>query len=203
MAKLPETARIIFEQALADCSVEQATASRFHVRNGLLHIDEEGIELSSLQRIRIVAVGKSRERDVNRGVAAIACVVRHRHRRDRHCAGAFPAASARIPVLRRRPSFAERGFVCRSAGGARHAASCGERSGAYAMPVSDQRRSIRDDGTTARSRNPLGRNGGIFIEHWLRAAHRSQRSIASASISPQSKEDGLLWQLAARFAVHF
>jgi glycerate 2-kinase len=59
MTTLPETARTIFNQALADCSVEQATARRFHVRDGLLHIDEETIELSSLQRIRIVAVGKA------------------------------------------------------------------------------------------------------------------------------------------------
>ncbi len=59
MTTLSETARVIFEQALADCSVEQATARRFHVQDGLLHIDEEAIELIRLQRIRILAVGKA------------------------------------------------------------------------------------------------------------------------------------------------
>ena len=59
MATLSETARMIFTHALADCSVEQAVALRLYIRDGSLYIDGEVIDLSSLRRIRIVAVGKA------------------------------------------------------------------------------------------------------------------------------------------------
>jgi glycerate 2-kinase len=59
MATLSETARTIFEQALADCNVEQATALRISVREQSLHIDGEEIALNDLRRIRLIAVGKA------------------------------------------------------------------------------------------------------------------------------------------------
>jgi glycerate 2-kinase len=59
MTNLVETARTIFKQALAGCSVEQAMARHISVRNGQLYIDGEAIDLNQWRRIRIVAAGKA------------------------------------------------------------------------------------------------------------------------------------------------
>jgi glycerate 2-kinase len=59
MANLRDTAREIFDQALADCSVEQAVAHHVSVRGKTLQIVEEKIDLERVQRVRIVAVGKA------------------------------------------------------------------------------------------------------------------------------------------------
>ncbi len=59
MEKLRDGARILFEQALADCSVERAVATHVFVRNSLLHIGDERIDLTHIQRVRIVAAGKA------------------------------------------------------------------------------------------------------------------------------------------------
>jgi glycerate 2-kinase len=59
MANLRDTARRIFDQSLADCSVEQAVARYVSVHGETLRLDEETIDLRSVQRVRIVAVGKA------------------------------------------------------------------------------------------------------------------------------------------------
>ncbi|HEY5255094.1 MAG TPA: DUF4147 domain-containing protein [Acidobacteriaceae bacterium] len=59
MANLRDTARKIFDQSLADCSVEQAIARHVSVRGEILRLGEETIDLGPVQRVRIVAVGKA------------------------------------------------------------------------------------------------------------------------------------------------
>jgi glycerate 2-kinase len=59
MANLPDIARTIFDQALADCSAEHAIARHVSVRGTILQLGEEKIDLRSVQRVRIVAVGKA------------------------------------------------------------------------------------------------------------------------------------------------
>lgn len=59
MAVLRDVARTIFDRALADCSVEQAIARHVYVSGKTLHVGEDAIDLSGVQRIRIVAVGKA------------------------------------------------------------------------------------------------------------------------------------------------
>lgn len=59
MANLCDTARTIFEQALADCSVEQAVARHVSVRGKTLYVGDEAIDLEDLQRVRIVSAGKA------------------------------------------------------------------------------------------------------------------------------------------------
>ncbi|HZC44196.1 MAG TPA: DUF4147 domain-containing protein [Acidobacteriaceae bacterium] len=54
-----DTARKIFDQSLADCSVEQAVARHVSVRDQTLHVGEETMDLRRVQRVRIVAVGKA------------------------------------------------------------------------------------------------------------------------------------------------
>lgn len=59
MAPLREVARMIFKQALADCSIERAMALHVRVQDGSLYLGEESVPLDRLQHIRIVAVGKA------------------------------------------------------------------------------------------------------------------------------------------------
>lgn len=59
MADLRDTARRIFDQSLADCSVEQAVARHVSVRGETLQVGEETIDLEHIQRVRVVAVGKA------------------------------------------------------------------------------------------------------------------------------------------------
>lgn len=59
MATFTETARMIFDRALAECSVEPAVTRRFFTRDAILYIDGEEMPLSSIARIRIVAAGKA------------------------------------------------------------------------------------------------------------------------------------------------
>ncbi len=59
MASLCDTAREIFKQALADCSIERAMADRVSSRDGFLTIDDEAIPLAKLRHLRIIAVGKA------------------------------------------------------------------------------------------------------------------------------------------------
>jgi hydroxypyruvate reductase len=59
MANLRDTARRIFDQSLADCSVEKAVAHHVSVRGETLRLGEETIDLGPVQRVRIVAVGKA------------------------------------------------------------------------------------------------------------------------------------------------
>ena len=59
MANLRDIGRTIFDRALADCSVEQAVARHVSVSGKTLHVGEEAINLSGMQRVRIVAVGKA------------------------------------------------------------------------------------------------------------------------------------------------
>ena len=59
MANLRDIARGIFDQSLADCSVEQAVAHHVTVRGKALQVGEETIDLGQMQRVRIVAVGKA------------------------------------------------------------------------------------------------------------------------------------------------
>jgi glycerate 2-kinase len=59
MASLRDTAREIFDQALADCSVEKAVAHRVSMRGKTLQLGEEKIDLERVQRVRIVSVGKA------------------------------------------------------------------------------------------------------------------------------------------------
>jgi glycerate 2-kinase len=59
MASLRHIARRIFDQSLADCSVEQAVARHVFVRGETLQVGEETIDLRRVQRVRIVAVGKA------------------------------------------------------------------------------------------------------------------------------------------------
>ena len=59
MANLRDIARRIFDQSLADCSVEQAVGRHVSVCGETLQVGEETIDLSQVQRVRIVAVGKA------------------------------------------------------------------------------------------------------------------------------------------------
>jgi len=59
MANLRNIARKIFDQSLADCSVEQAVARHVCMRGETLQVGEEAIDLRRVQRVRIVAVGKA------------------------------------------------------------------------------------------------------------------------------------------------
>ena len=59
MANLRDTARKIFDQSLADCSVEQAIARHVSVRGEILRLGEEAVDLGPVERVRIVAVGKA------------------------------------------------------------------------------------------------------------------------------------------------
>jgi glycerate 2-kinase len=59
MTPLTDTARAIFQQALADCDVEATMARHISAENGLLQIGNETFKLESLRAIRIVAVGKA------------------------------------------------------------------------------------------------------------------------------------------------
>ncbi len=59
MTNLSDTARTIFHQALTDCSIEQALARHVCVQDAQLYLDGEGIDLSALHHIRIVAAGKA------------------------------------------------------------------------------------------------------------------------------------------------
>lgn len=59
MTNLRDTARKIFDQSLADCSVEQAVARHVSVRGTTLQVRDETIDLERLQRIRIIGVGKA------------------------------------------------------------------------------------------------------------------------------------------------
>ena len=59
MQSLRDTARIIFEQALADCSVSQAMARHVRVQDGKLHLGEEAFDLGDLRHLRILAAGKA------------------------------------------------------------------------------------------------------------------------------------------------
>jgi hydroxypyruvate reductase len=59
MASLRDIARRIFDQSLADCSVEQAVARHVSVHGETLHVGEETIDLGRVHRVRIVAVGKA------------------------------------------------------------------------------------------------------------------------------------------------
>ena len=59
MTNLRDIARRIFDQSLADCSVEQAVARHVSVRGETLQVGEETIDLGQVRRVRIVAVGKA------------------------------------------------------------------------------------------------------------------------------------------------
>lgn len=59
MANLRDIARTIFDQALAECSVEQAVARQVSVHGEILHMGEETIDLRGIQRILIIAAGKA------------------------------------------------------------------------------------------------------------------------------------------------
>ncbi len=59
MENLRHTARKIFDQSLADCSVKRAVARHVFMRGSTLHIGEETIDLDRIEQIRIVAVGKA------------------------------------------------------------------------------------------------------------------------------------------------
>jgi hydroxypyruvate reductase len=59
MVNLRDVARRIFDQALADCSVEQAVARHVSVRGTILQVGEQTIHLERVRRVRIVAVGKA------------------------------------------------------------------------------------------------------------------------------------------------
>ena len=59
MANLRDTARRIFDQSLADCSVEKAVARYVSLRGKALQVGEETIDLEGIHRVRIVAVGKA------------------------------------------------------------------------------------------------------------------------------------------------
>lgn len=59
MAALREIARTIFQQALADCSVKKAIADAITVRDLTLHLREECFDLSQIEHIEILAVGKA------------------------------------------------------------------------------------------------------------------------------------------------
>ena len=59
MANLRDIARTVFDQSLADCSVEQAVARHVSVRGETLRVGEQEIDLGQVQRVRIVAVGKA------------------------------------------------------------------------------------------------------------------------------------------------
>jgi len=56
---LTDTARTIFQRAMADCNVERAMARHVSARNAHLNIDDEDIDLGSMHRIRIASVGKA------------------------------------------------------------------------------------------------------------------------------------------------
>jgi hydroxypyruvate reductase len=59
MSTLQAIARRIFDQSLADCSVEQAVARHVSLHGGILQVGEEAIDLGKVRRIRIIAVGKA------------------------------------------------------------------------------------------------------------------------------------------------
>jgi glycerate 2-kinase len=59
MADLRDIARRIFNQSLADCSVERAVARHVSVSGETLHVGEEAIDLGRVQHVRIVAAGKA------------------------------------------------------------------------------------------------------------------------------------------------
>ncbi|HTU51723.1 MAG TPA: DUF4147 domain-containing protein [Acidobacteriaceae bacterium] len=59
IANLRKIARRIFDQSLADCSVDRAVARHVSVRGQMLRLGEETIDLGCVQRVRIVAVGKA------------------------------------------------------------------------------------------------------------------------------------------------
>ncbi len=59
MENLLHIARTIFDQALADCSVDQALAHHVSVDGNTLRLGDESIDLRKLQRIRVIAVGKA------------------------------------------------------------------------------------------------------------------------------------------------
>jgi glycerate 2-kinase len=59
MANLRDTARKIFDQALADCSVKQAVARHVSMHGQTLHVGEELIDLERVRRVRIIAAGKA------------------------------------------------------------------------------------------------------------------------------------------------
>ncbi|MGC1871924.1 MAG: DUF4147 domain-containing protein [Acidobacteriaceae bacterium] len=59
MTNLRDIARRIFDQSLADCSVDRAVARHVSVRGQTLRLGEETIDLGSVRRVRIVAAGKA------------------------------------------------------------------------------------------------------------------------------------------------
>ena len=59
MHSLRDTARTIFEQALADCSVERAMERHVRVQDEKLYLGEDSLDLRSLLHLRILAVGKA------------------------------------------------------------------------------------------------------------------------------------------------
>jgi hydroxypyruvate reductase len=59
MTNLRDTARRIFDQSLADCSVEKAVACHVSMHGRTLQVGEETINFGRVRRLRIVAVGKA------------------------------------------------------------------------------------------------------------------------------------------------
>ncbi len=59
MQNLREVARAIFDEALADCSVEKAVAGHVSMDKETLYLGEEAIRLRGIRRVRIVAAGKA------------------------------------------------------------------------------------------------------------------------------------------------
>ncbi len=59
MANLQDTARRIFDQSLADCSVESAVERHVSIHGESLQLGEETINLQHVRHVRIVAVGKA------------------------------------------------------------------------------------------------------------------------------------------------
>ncbi len=59
MHSLRDTARTIFEQALADCSVRRAMERHVRVQGEKLYLGEDSLDIGNLRRLRVVAVGKA------------------------------------------------------------------------------------------------------------------------------------------------
>ena len=117
MANLRDIARTIFDQALAECSVEQAVARQVSVHGETLHMGEETIDLRGIQRHPDNCSRKSRQPNAFFIASATNIARRLRsgwsaHRARGFAAGRFSTAE-NISIFSRWPSIAERSVLCR------------------------------------------------------------------------------------------
>ena len=131
MQNLREVARAIFDEALADCSVEKAVARHVSMDKETLYLGEEAIGLRGIRRVRIVAAGKASGTMLSALLKQLACPAGFDITGVLIAPEGSQAPPLQLPgrysIFCRRAPLAERILVRRRAGGADDAEESTER----------------------------------------------------------------------------